>query len=60
MVKTNGRSAGEINEKLLSKKIIGGLPLQRYYPELDNTMLLCVTEMNRREQMDRVAEAFAK
>ena len=43
-----------------SKKIIGGLPLGRFYPELDGAMLLCATEMNRREQMDAVAEAFAQ
>ena len=47
-----------INASLLEKKIIGGLPLQRYYPELENSMLLCATEMSRREQMDLVAEAF--
>src|SRR6202044_545274 len=33
-----------INESLLERKIIGGLPLQRYYPELDGTLLLCATE----------------
>ena len=49
-----------INQSLLRRKIIGGLPLQRYYPELENTMLLCATEMSRREDMDLVAEAFAE
>ena len=33
--------------------------LARYYPELENSMLLCATEMSRREEMDAVAEAFA-
>ncbi len=47
-----------INQSLLEKRIIGGLPLQRYFPELANTMLLCATEMSRREHMDIVAEAF--
>ena len=56
----NGRSPGQINEALLQKKIIGGLPLERYYPELKNTMLLCATEMSRREKLDLVAEAFAR
>lgn len=49
---------GAINQSLLKKKIIGGLPLQRYYPELPNTMLLCATEMSRRQDMDLLAEAF--
>jgi glycine dehydrogenase subunit 1 len=56
VVSTN--SPKSVNELLLQKRIIGGLPLQRYYPELENTMLLCATEMCRREHMDLVAEAF--
>jgi glycine dehydrogenase subunit 1 len=57
---TNGRTPEEINDTLLKKKIIGGLPLSRYYPELKDTMLLCATEMTRREKMDTLAEAFNK
>ncbi len=57
---TNGRTADQINESLLGKKVIGGLPLGRFYPELEDSMLLCATEMNRREHMDAVAEAFTK
>lgn len=49
-----------LNETLLEKKIIGGLPLGRFYPELENAMLLCATEMSRRPDMDALAEAFAK
>jgi glycine dehydrogenase subunit 1 len=56
VVSTN--SPKSVNESLLEKRIIGGLPLARYYPELENTMLLCATEMSGREQMDLVAEAF--
>jgi glycine dehydrogenase subunit 1 len=55
---TNGSSADEINAKLLKKRIIGGLPLKKYYPELGNAMLLCATEMSKREQMDALAEVF--
>jgi glycine dehydrogenase subunit 1 len=55
---TNGRAPDEINDALLKKKIIGGLALGRYYPELKNTMLLCATEMTRRENMDALAGAF--
>ncbi len=52
------KSPDAINERLLGQNIIGGLPLGRYYPELENSMLLCATEMSRREDMDSVAEAF--
>jgi glycine dehydrogenase subunit 1 len=57
---TNGRAPDQINAALLGKKIIGGLPLGRFYPELENAMLLCATEMSRREKMDAVTEAFAR
>ena len=55
---TNGRAPDQVNDGLLKKKIIGGLALGRFYPELENAMLLCATEMSRREKMDAVAEAF--
>jgi len=48
----------EINRSLEEKKIIGGLPMDRFYPELKGTMLLCCTEMSRRPEMDTVAAAF--
>src|SRR5450759_1425715 len=57
---TNGRSPEQINESLLGKKVIGGLPLGRFYPELKDTMLLRATALSRREQMGAVAEAIAK
>jgi glycine dehydrogenase subunit 1 len=60
VAQTNGRSAAEINEALLGDKIIGGLALDRFYPELPGAMLLCCTEMNKREHMDQVAAAFAR
>ncbi len=49
----------EINKALLKKKIIGGLPLGRFYPELADSMLLCCTEMSRRGEMDAVAQTLA-
>jgi len=39
-------------ENLLEKKIVAGLPLAPYYPELPNHYLLCVTETRSREDMD--------
>ncbi len=49
-----------VNQQLLGKKIIGGLALNRFYPELGNATLLCATEMSRRADMDAVAEAYAQ
>jgi glycine dehydrogenase subunit 1 len=58
VVSTGSRSPEEINALLLDRKIIGGLPLRRFYPELSDAMLLCATEMSRRDEMDKLAEAF--
>jgi glycine dehydrogenase subunit 1 len=45
-----------MNKRLLKRRIIGGLPLKKYYPELKDTVLLCATEMTKREDMDALAE----
>ncbi|MFS8631350.1 MAG: glycine dehydrogenase, partial [Bacillales bacterium] len=42
----------EINEKLLQKGIIGGYDLGRDYPELANCMLIAVTELRTKEEID--------
>ncbi len=58
VVRTNAKSPEQINTELLNQKIIGGLPLGRFYPELKDCMLLCATEMSKRQDMDTVAAAF--
>ena len=58
VARADGQDVAAINRALEGKKIIGGLPLEKYYPELKDTMLLCCTEMTQRADMDRVAEAF--
>lgn len=44
----------EISECLREKGIIGGLSLENDYPELQNCVLFCVTEMHKREDIDRL------
>jgi glycine dehydrogenase subunit 1 len=44
-----------LNAQLLKQKVIGGLPLNRWYPELGNATLWCATELNTREQIDYAA-----
>jgi glycine dehydrogenase subunit 1 len=58
VVKTNGKSPGAVNAALLGKKIIGGLDLGRFYPELSGCLLLCATEMSKRADMDAVKEVL--
>ncbi len=52
------RKPAEVNARLMERGIVGGLPLGRFYPELEDCLLLCATEMARREDMDAVAEAI--
>ena len=52
--------AAEVNKGLLKKKIVGGLPLGRFYPELADCMLLCATEMSRKADMDAVGQAITQ
>jgi len=46
----------QINKDLLQEKIIGGLDLGTYYPELSNCMLLCVTEKRSHEDINRLVK----
>jgi glycine dehydrogenase subunit 1 len=40
---------------LRKKGIVGGLNLGEYYPELKKCALVCVTEMDKREEIDKLA-----
>jgi len=44
----------QINAALRAHGIIGGAPLGRWYPELADGWLLCVTEQRTRDQIDRL------
>lgn len=50
----------EANNHLLEKKIIGGFPLKRFYPELGNAALWCCTELNTKEQIDMAVEVVGQ
>jgi glycine dehydrogenase subunit 1 len=51
--------AAAVQKRLLGSGIIAGLPLGRYYPELRDSLLVCVTELNRAEEIDRLADGLA-
>jgi len=44
------------NEKLQAAGMIGAYDLQQDYPELNNTLLFCATEVLSKDDMDRVVE----
>src|SRR5262245_46671153 len=48
----------EINAALRERGIIGGYDLSQDYPGHENSMLLCVTEMNSRAEIDALVEAL--
>ncbi|MCI0884546.1 MAG: aminomethyl-transferring glycine dehydrogenase subunit GcvPA, partial [Chloroflexi bacterium] len=52
----------EINERLLERDIIGGLDVSHLVdgPDGQGSMLLCVTEMNTRADIDRLRDALAE
>ncbi len=50
------RPVAEINDALLAEGIIGGYDLGQHYFHLQDRMLLCVTEMNAKEEIDRLVE----
>jgi glycine dehydrogenase subunit 1 len=57
VLQPNGSTAAEVNRRALDRKVIGGLELGRFFPELEGAMLLCATEVNRRSEMDSLVEA---
>ncbi|MFC3882890.1 aminomethyl-transferring glycine dehydrogenase subunit GcvPA [Bacillus songklensis] len=50
------RPISEVNAYLLSKGIIGGYDLGRDYPELENHMLLAVTELRTKQEIDQLVK----
>ena len=49
-----GKSVAEINKQLLESQIFGGLDLSREFPELGQSSLFCVTEVNTTEEIDQL------
>jgi glycine dehydrogenase subunit 1 len=50
----------EINAHLLEHGIIGGYDLGQDYPSLENHMLIAVTEMNSKEDIDTLVEVLSE
>jgi glycine dehydrogenase subunit 1 len=49
-----------INNRMLGHKIVGGLPLKKFYPELGNAALWCCTEMTTRTAIDTAVGFIAE
>ena len=57
VVKAPG-DAEDLLDSLRQEKIIGGLHLGRFYPELKNHLLVCVTETVSKAALDRMVEVY--
>ena len=54
------KPAAEINAYLLEHGILGGYDLGQDYPPLKNHLLVAVTEMNSKEQIDTLVEVLSE
>lgn len=52
------KPAEEVNQYLLDHGILGGYALGKDYPALKNDLLVAVTEMNSREEIDALVETL--
>ncbi len=59
VVQTN-EDPKELNNRLLGRRIVGGLPLHKFYPELGHAALWCCTEMTTRASIDAAAGVLAE
>jgi glycine dehydrogenase subunit 1 len=48
----------KINQSLFQQGIIGGLALEKHYPELKRQMLVCATETKSKDDLDSFVEAI--
>jgi glycine dehydrogenase subunit 1 len=52
-------SPASMSKRLMDGKIVGGVTLSRWYPELPNATLWCTTEVITKEQIDSAASVIA-
>jgi glycine dehydrogenase subunit 1 len=57
VVQVKRKPAGVLKD-LLKRQIIGGFDLSRFYPELSDCLLICVTEQNSRDEIEALAAAM--
>lgn len=53
-----GKTVSEINKGLLDRKIFGGKDISAEFPELGQSALYCVTEIMRKEDIERLRDAL--
>ncbi len=53
-----GRDAAAVLERAQAAGVLAGVPLGRWYPELDDALLVAVTELHSPEAIERLAEVL--
>jgi glycine dehydrogenase subunit 1 len=56
---SGGGVVRDINKHLFEAGIIGGLDISRFYPDIENAMLLCVTETKTKENIDKLVNTIS-
>ncbi len=49
----------DIERHLHENGLLGGIDLSRFYPEMENCVLVCVTETHSRDEIEHLAESIA-
>jgi glycine dehydrogenase subunit 1 len=52
------RNLEELLKRCAAERIVPGVALGQWYPELRDCLLICATEMNEREEIDRLVRAI--
>jgi glycine dehydrogenase subunit 1 len=55
-----GRTVAEVNAGLLERGIFGGADLSGAFPDLGQSLLVCVTEVHTAADIDRFAVALGE
>jgi glycine cleavage system P protein (glycine dehydrogenase) subunit 1 len=50
---------GALSDRCSAEKIVPGVALDQWYPELKDALLVCVTDMNEREEIDHLVRTAA-
>jgi glycine dehydrogenase subunit 1 len=52
------KEAADVIVRLIEKGFAAGFPLSRYYKNMENAMLICVTEKRTKQEIGMLAEAL--
>jgi glycine dehydrogenase subunit 1 len=60
VVRDSGNSVDKLIAEGLDRGYFAGVPLGRWYPDMGDCLLVCVTEKRSREEIDGLAAAFSR